>query len=252
MEEKVAGALNPIPEDVTRLLHTAGGSEWSLRWQVISAIKLSRPIRSFLWRFTHRRLVLLGQAWSANHHQLLPHCILCEQQQKETYSHLFSDCPMATNLWNLVLPLQALLVEDADVGGDQRPARLLGDLSQFTRQWSSPNTWPAGSQPPPLDRVTKMVREIWTEVRGIVLHATWVARCDLLHGSVASKEAAATQATARGVKSTLRTVAYRKLPSLLPGAKHPPPGSKEQLFNTITWGAMPDPLLLPRHHPNLP
>ena len=152
---------------------------------MISAVRLAGPIRSsLLWRLTHRRLFLLNTAWIAEYYERPASCLLCESQQAETYSHLFSDCTLATRLWDSTLPLQQQL---GGGGGDQRPARLLGELAQFKRQWS--DHWPGGGPPPPKpEKITMLVREMWTEVRAVVLWSLWRARCDLLHDNVARKK----------------------------------------------------------------
>ena len=65
----------------------------------------------------------------------------------ETYSHLFCDCPAAKRLWDFIRPLQDRL--HADPEGDQRPARLLGDISSFSTQWRLTAEWNEEAPPPP-------------------------------------------------------------------------------------------------------
>ena len=174
-----------------------------------------------MWRLAHRRLILLTQPWYADHHHKPPYCLLCQHQREETYSHLFSDCPLASHLWDSVHPLQqALRGVDA---GDQRPARLIGDLSQFDLSWRTAVDWPDNTPVASEARFASLVREMWTEIRAVVLKTIWGGvRCDLLHGNLSINEEAGAHAFKR-VQSSLRTLAYLKLPSLLPGAIRPRP-----------------------------
>ena len=102
--------------------------------------------------------------------------------------------------------------------------------------------------PPPVDRFTKLVRGTWTEIRAVVLKAIWDARCDLLHNNTTTRAEAIALALAT-VKSSLRVLAYQKLPSLLPGILKPRPQG-DLAFYKLTWGSAPGlALLLPRHTP---
>ena len=163
MEEIVLEAqhLAPPPaETVVRVISTTP-SEWSARWRIISSVRLAGPIRSFLWKLTHRRLCLLNQEWYANHHQRTSSCLLCDQQQPESYSHLFSDCPThGHQVMGFNKPATATAR-----WGDQRPARLIGDISRFRREWASSEVWRGDCPPPSPEKATRLVRELWTEVR---------------------------------------------------------------------------------------
>ena len=144
-------------------------------------------------------------------------CLLCKNlNQRETYPRRFSDCPTAKRLWDFIRPLQDRL--HADPEGDQRPARLLGDISTH---WRLTAGWNEEAPPPPVDRFTKLVRGTWTEIRAVVLKAIWDARCDL-HNNTTTRAEAIALALAT-VKSSLRVLAYQKLPSLLPGTLKPRP-----------------------------
>ena len=127
----------------------------------------------------------------------------------------------------------------------RRPPWLTGPKSHSTYQQRPRSLYGLGAKQ---EQVIQLVRGMWTEVRVVlVLWSIWGARCDLLHDNVATKEAAATQAFSR-VRSTLRAIAYRKLPSLLPGAHHPANTCVQQFYK-LTWGATAEPLLLPRRPP---
>ena len=102
--------------------------------------------------------------------------------------------------------------------------------------------------PPPVDHFTKLVSGTWTEIRAVVLKAIWDARCDLLHNNTTTRAEAIALALAT-VKSSLRVLAYQKLPSLLPGILKPRPQG-DLAFYKLTWGSAPGlALLLPRHTP---
>ena len=140
-----AATAAPPPPLLTRLL-SASDSEWGARWRALSSVQLSGPTRSFLWRLSHRRLHLLSAQWFASHHQSDPIRLLCNLNQRETYSHLFSDCPAAKRLWDFIPPLQDRL--HADPEGDQRPARLLGDITSFSTHWRLTAEWNEEAPPP--------------------------------------------------------------------------------------------------------
>ena len=246
----VAPAAPAIPPPLLTQLLATPDSEWSARWRALSSVHLSGPTRSFMWRLTHRSLHLLSASWYARYHQRDQMCLLCTQRRPETYSHLFSDCPTASLLWDITRPLLVQL--RANLEGDLRPARLLGDLSIFPLHWRMSASWPEdGAARPSADRFKHLVRMMWTEIRAIVLKAIWEARCDILHANIPTRDQAIAQARTR-IKSTLRTLAYQKLPSLLPGILASRT-SGDLAFYNLTWGATTAlQLLLPRHQPPPP
>ena len=158
--------------------------------------------------------------WFESYYGLPPTCIMCGHAGcDESYSHLFSDCPFATSVWEAIAPICDALHVSLNPDIDARPARLVGDISQFDRGWITALPWDQGSAPkcPPSARCQRLFRSLWTEVRGVVLHAIWRARCDILHESTPTVVEARVQAIGR-VRSTLTALYYAKVPSPLKGA----------------------------------
>ena len=129
-------------------------------------------------------------------------------------------------------------------GGDQRAARLLGDTALFDLSWLRDLDWPDEAVPTAQDREL-YIQGMWTEIRGVVLHAIWRARCDLFHGVIHSIQAATAQALAQ-VWKALRTLVYMKtqtsLRPQLTGASE-----KVRELQRCTWARFRSALLDPRH-----
>ena len=229
---------------VLPLINTSA-AEWSLRWGSIKALRLSGPTRSFMWRLSHRRLPLLSQQWLADHYQRPTTCIMCTSGERETFSHLFSDCATASSLWSTLHPLLSLLHMNHLV--DQRPARLIGDLSPFfSLSWLQTTNWSSVSaSPPSTTQLLHLVRGSWTAIRAITLKAIWDARCDLLHANTPTRELARSQAHGQ-IQTFLRTLAYLHTPSLLRGV-HRPASSLQEKNASLTWGKLAGVLLPSRH-----
>ena len=233
----------PVATAALHIINTPS-TEWEARWRSIRSARLAGPVRSFMWRLMHRRLLLLSSSWYANHLGLTQDCLLCGDSTPETLSHLFSDCAMARELWTSLQPMLTLL--HADMGRDHRPARLVGDLSIFSLTWLQAHRWPPGiTSPPPTPLLRQLVRQTWTAVRSVVLHAIWKARCDLLHGNLVTRDAAQRQAHTQ-VHAALRTLTYLHAPNLLCSIAKPP-STIQQEFTRLTWGKWADVLLLARH-----
>ena len=172
--------ITPFTTRAVLPLINTSAAEWSLRWGSIKALRLSGPTRSFMWRLSHRRLPLLSQQWLADHYQRPTTCIMCTSGERETFSHLFSDCATASSLWSTLHPLLSLLHMNHLV--DQRPARLIGDLSPFSLSWLQTTNWSSVSaSPPSTTQLLHLVRGSWTAIRAITLKAIWDAKCDFLH-----------------------------------------------------------------------
>ena len=234
---------NPI---LQRRLVDTSATEWGMRWESINQLKVSGPIRSFLFKLTHRRLFLLSQSWLAGHYSRSNTCLLCSDSRPESYSHLFSDCQFAARLWASVDSVTQALGGSLDV--DQRPARLVGDLTTFSVQRLR-DAWAQtlASPPPAYAKVAKWLRRAWGETRAMVLKTIWEARCDILHNNVESQIEAAAPASSR-LKQRICSIVYRRTPSNLPLSPSVLATSAlEQNLNQITWGTVSDTLLLDRH-----
>ena len=193
---------------------------WESRWENISQLRVSGPIRAFLFKLTHRRLPLLSQPWIAGHYGRPNVCLLCSDNQPESYSHVFSDCRLATMLWTSVHGVTRTLGGNTEM--DQRPARLLGDLSNFSvsrirQKWL--RSFPT-NPPPGTAKVIKWLERTWGEVRAVVLKSIWEARCDLLHNNVESRNAATALASSR-LHQRISSIAYRGIPSRRHLFQHP-------------------------------
>ena len=156
---------------------------------------------------------------------------------------------MAKELWTSLQPLLTLL--HADMSKDHRPARLVGDLTIFPLTWLQTHRWPQGvASPHPTPLLRQLVRQTWTAVRSVILHAIWKARCDLLHENLTDKDAALRQAHTQ-THAALRTLTYLHAPNLLCSIAKPP-STLQQEFTRLTWGKWADTLLLARHRPTPP
>jgi len=247
MRAAVNAHPNPPPPQLNQLLN-ATQSTWRSRWVSISRVQLSGPLRSFLYKLMHRTLPLLHNTWRANYYGRTTNCMMCTDQQPETYSHLFSDCAFASTLWNKAQEVTQILLPLLQPHMDPRPARLIGDITQSDVQQlreSWPNAEMEQHQQPTERRLTAWTRDAWNEVRATILHSIWISRCELLAGTVDADEAKARAA----VKSDLllRSLAYTKLPSLLPGIIAHTQSQVKQTFYKLTWGKLTHLLLLPRH-----
>ena len=100
----------------------------------------------------------------------------------ETYTHLFSTCAFAEEVWEAVSPvLNALRFPMREF--DRTPARLLGDLSQLDTEWMATLQWGgAEAEKPSRRKQLHYFRTMWTEIRSTVLKAIWDARCKFLLG----------------------------------------------------------------------
>ena len=199
-----------------------------------------------MFKLTHRRLALLNYPWLAAYYGRPNHCLLCSSNSPETYSHVFSDCTFATQLWSSLDAVTRAL--GGSTTSDQRPARLVGDLTTFsverlTRRWAAAHHDP---QPTP-DKVVKWQRRAWGETRAMVLKCIWEARCDLLHNNVDSQTAAAAQASSR-LQQRLLSAASPVCSSVLPASVLTTSTAEDKL-NRITWGRVASSLLLERHIP---
>ena len=194
------------------------------------------------------RAILLSAPWVESYYGLPSTCIMCGHEGcDESYSHLFSDCPFATAVWEAISPICDALHVHLPPGRDARPARLIGDIEQFDLGWIEALAWDQGPAPkcPLAARCRALFRSLWTEVRGVVLHAIWRARCDVLHDTTATVAEARVQAIGR-VRTTLTSLYYAKVPSPLKGALRS--SSEVMLFFYLqTWGRARDLLLLPHH-----
>ena len=252
MDEMVAAAAarpGPHPRLQQQLL-AATKHEWEKRWMEINRLQVAGPIRSFIFKLTHRRLHLLSQPWLAAHYGRQDRCLLCDTNHSETYSHVFSDCTFASNLWSSLNLLQDAL--KMDLTSDPRPARLVGDLSIFSVQGII-SSWRAQHPPPPPPpktvKVEKWLRRTWGEVRAMVLKSIWEARCDLLHHNTETQPAAAASALSK-LRSRISALAYTRLPSTLVALRHErlaPPTVAEEGLNRLIWGRVAHQLLHPRH-----
>ena len=243
MREKLAQHPHPPPPQLITVLSTEAAT-WGERWRSINQVQLSGPIRSFLYRLTHRSLPLLTNPWLAQYYGRDPHCILCNQTAPETYSHLFSGCEVARSIWEQIEPITLLLLPLLTPQLDPRPARLVGDLSQADSSRILEG-WPSGAQRKPShSQISHWTRTAWNEVRATVMHSIWVNRCSLLAGAI-TKEVAIAQAKSR-CDALLRALAYAKLPSTLKGMRSAEPTPQRQYYFQ-TWGRVAHLLLLPRH-----
>ena len=238
--------------NTVQLIKTSAG-EWAQRWVCISSARLPGPTRSLLWRIMHRRLPLLSQPWIANHYQRTPHCLLCEHQVRESYSHLFSDCVFATGMWRGIRPILDCFHVPAHPDFDLRPAQLIGDINGFDLGWIRTLGW-GGDSPtsaqhlpavPSYNTQRRLLRHAWTEIRGTVIRAIWLARCDVLHANVQSVHEAKNQAHFQ-IHSSLRALLYTKTVTPLAGAfKSISP--VVDFFHLKTWGSLAPSLLLQHH-----
>ena len=216
MLEAAEANLGVVPDQLRRVLEVTDG-EWSERWETLQQCELSGPIRSFLFKLNHRRLPLFSVAWLQQHYGR-SHCILCQREEKETYSHLFSECEVAEQLWQAASPMIALL--QISPTADMRPMRLVGDLSH-AKLGNLGNHWPNDQPRPTQDKLWRWTRVLWTEMRAAVLHPIWMARCALLAGDEITTREEAAQRASQQSTMLLRSLVYRKVPSLLEGALRP-------------------------------
>ena len=123
--------------------------------------------------------------------------------------------------------------------------RLVGDLSQISLR-QIVRDWPADIPPPREDRLWHWTRILWTEVRAAVLHSIWAARCSLLAGDKITTRAEAAQHAESLVAQLLRSLIYRKIPSLLLGTLQPA-SAPRRIFYNLTWGTIAPSYLLQHH-----
>ena len=216
-----------------------------MRWTALQQCELSGPIRAFLFRLTHRRLPIRSMEWLARHYGSSS-CIMCQSGEKETYSHLFSECRVAGRLWRVTQPIMSKL--QMGEGVDLRPTRLVGDLGPATIERFT-EYWPDQLPKPGSDTIWHWMRICWTELRATVLHSIWAARCSLLAegGDIATPEEAEQYATQQ-MLHLIRTLVYRKLPSLLPGLLQTKAAPRLHFYQQ-TWGLLATGIMLPRHQP---
>ena len=129
---------------------------------------------------------------------------------------------------------------------DNRPLRLVGDLSQFTLA-KIIRDWPVGIPRQGEDRLWHWTRILWTEVRAAVLHSIWTARCSLLAGDKITTREEAAQHAEMLVSQLLRSLIYRKVPSLLLLGTLQPASAPRRLFYNLTWGTLAPIYLQPQH-----
>ena len=130
LRQTVRSHPHPIPASVLSLAESSGSS-WMARWRSVGRLQLAGSIRSFLFKLQHRRLPLLSLRWLAEFYDRPQHCILCASDQPETYSHLFSDCELATRACSEIQPTSDVFQQHPS-HDDLRPARVLGDTDSFT------------------------------------------------------------------------------------------------------------------------
>ena len=241
--------LSPLPssQQLDSVL-TAPQARWRARWLSISRVQLAGPVRSFLFKLMHRRLPLLSNPWLASFYNRDNKCMMCTSQAPETYSHLFSDCTLAAQMWKVIQPLATLLLPLLTPQLDPRPARLIGDIQEadVSRLLSA---WPPlPGVKPTSERISAWVRITWNEVRAAILYPIWITRCEVLAGSCPPDTAS--QRALQQSQHLLRTLAYIKLPSLLPRTHHPPTSPHLSHYHHLTWGKVAHLLLLPHHNPN--
>ena len=247
--EAVSSHPSPTP-DIVRTLISTPQAIWRARWMSISRVQMSGPVRSFLFRLMHRRLPLLSAPWRANFYNRDSSCLMCSQQHPESYSHLFSECDLATRMWQEIQPITTCIQPTLD-HHDPRPARLIGDISHADLQRVL-GEWPQGAAAPsPATSVVgDWMRDTWNEVRATVAYPIWIARCSVLAGSL-SRDEARDQAALQA-RHLLRTLTYGKIPSLMGGIPQPNISEARSTFNQLIWGKVAHLLLFQRHLPPPP
>jgi hypothetical protein len=186
-------------------------TKWTECWKAVQAAQLPGTHRSTLWRMMHRQLPLLTLVWYRSRLQLPETCVLCNTGQLETVEHLFSSCPVVSaRWWWLNEWLQSVGIDTPT----SLRSRLAGGCPTLLPPDALAACWPSDSPLPPTPKLQKWFAAAWTEVRGVVIHAVWIARCRVVHAE-ATRRREKEHIKVR-INSDLRSLIYRYLPHLCP------------------------------------
>lgn len=184
--------------------------EWALTWRVVGSSNLRSSARTLVYKVMHRNLPLLSHRHLQRLYNRPSTCLLCNGAE-ETLVHLFSACSAVQRLWAPLQPLVAIL----GMHGSQLPLCRLAGLLGHVDVAGLVERLPAEAQAASTPKIRKVALQSWTEMRALVLEATWQARLDVFHGRAMSA-AAALYTAERKVKAGLRYLLYLHLPYLSP------------------------------------
>jgi hypothetical protein len=186
-------------------------TKWKDCWKAIQAAQLPGTHRSILWRMMHRQLPLLTLVWYRARLQLPETCVLCTTGQLETVEHLFNSCPVVSARWRWLNEwLQSVGIDTPT----SLHSRLAGGCPTLLSADALVERWPPDSPLPPTSKRQKWFAAAWTEVRGVVIHAVWIARCRVVHAE-ATRRRAKEHIKVR-INADLRSLIYRHVPHLCP------------------------------------
>jgi hypothetical protein len=208
--------------------------EWEQLWRALNAAQVDGRARSLAWLVLHRRRPLLSNEWLRRHLCTTATCRLCTTGEEETLEHLFHTCPSAQATWARVAPWMAAVGLAAAVSSLE--GRLLGRAAPH---WPTVTAlWAGAEEQPDREEMRRWMSTAWAEVRCIVLHALWIARCKVLYARVRRERAVA---EARGmIRYMLTYLSYRYLPSRCPfelPCRGQPPRGERLAFLSILWRA---------------
>ena len=208
--------------------------EWQQLWQAVHAAEGNGKATSTMWKVLHRRPYLLTLRWRRERVGGSSACRMCDSGEEETLEHLFSSCPTAEATWARVQPWLSAVGLGAAVASVE--GRLVGRVRPH---WPTVAArWPAEPEMQEAEVMEKWFRVAWAEVRAVVLHALWVARCNVVMGG--ARREGATAAARAVMRWQLQYLLYRHVPKRCPWqlpSRGKQPSPERSAFLALFWSA---------------